>query len=1154
MSRTPREVTFFQKPAKVTLPLLGSESMRVRMSLCLLPFLLCFTDVAARAADEEELPFHVSGTVVAADGEPVEAAEIWLRVADQRPRDKYTHDDWFEPIATRSGVDGRFEMALDREGPYRLFVLHPEHPPLGHPSEVVNGEPVQLAFAQPMGFSGRVRDAEGRSVAGARVVACSEGSVHFGVHACLAARTDAEGGFDFARLAPGVHALQAVAPGKSYSEMSRVKLPLGADVEPLTLDVGPGAEVSGTLKDDEGTPLPGVQVYHATDRVRLGHARGVRDVQPLTTTLTDDTGGFTLRGLPAETPLKAFARPNTRGTAESSTLTLDPGGALGDVVIVYQRRSSVSVHLVDRDGQPVTALQVLWKPAGEKESPGGGIRPAGSLGLATVESRGEGRFTLRHVKPGRYTITMLPDGFEEIVLERIRLSPGAEVDLGTRVVRPGVTLSGSVNDDLGDPIAGAKVEGMYLKGSKAMARTVTSDERGRFSLGGLGDSPLLRLIVTADGHAGESEQGVSTDQDDYEVVLERAGSVVGRATLEDGGNAEGLTTSLESTSGGRPTRGRPTRPVEADDEGRFEITDAAPGTYLLRLDAHWARPLRVKDIVVRPGEPTDVGTHLLESGRELSGTVLDLRDASPIAGAVIRVTAVSGAMYGTEEELGTGITNGDGDFLVGGMPDVGVELHAEHPDYASAKLTVTLKPDEPADEVTIRLGQGGSLSGTVRDEDDRLAPARSLGLASGSAGFFASENFIRTDDTGAYRVEKLSPGAYRVMLFPRPGAARRNTQTKSATIREGEETVVDFDSGETIVLSGVLTRGGRPVGEVMVLLVPDGSPDMMRTRSADVDVNGHFEIGLPGPGEYSVMVQDLKQSLGTIGGQARIVVPDEPAVSLEIALEEGAITGRVSDEDDLPIERSVVAAAPEGTPPGGVGSGSAVQVSADGSYRLDGIGEGTYDVYAAADGYEIGTMTVSLSGATEVGQIDFRLVRAVELAGRVVDSHGKGIAGALVFASPSEAVEPALGIPAETDAEGYFRVSAPSTGPCDLEAVARGHAPGRLQGFVRPAGDEGPGAVIALSPGGRLVIRVVDANGNALDGVQPVLQPDVPTQALATAFLFSPVLPTDTEGSSIAAHLPDGGYTVSLAGHPEVAPRTAAVSGAGETAVTLELP
>ena len=96
--------------------------------------------------------------------------------------------------------------------------------------------------------------------------------------------------------------------------------------------------------------------------------------------------------------------------------------------------------------------------------------------------------------------------------------------------------------------------------------------------------------------------------------------------------------------------------------------------------------------------------------------------------------------------------------------------------------------------------------------------------------------------------------------------------------------------------------------------------------------------------------------------------------------------------------------------------------------------------------------------------------------------------------------------------------------------------------------------MIALSSGGRLVIRVVDANGNAIDGAQPVLQPDVPTQALATAFLFSPVLPTDAEGSSIAAHLPDGGYTVSLAGHPEVAPRTATVSGAGETAVTLELP
>ena len=41
----------------------------------------------------------------------------------------------------------------------------------------------------------------------------------------------------------------------------------GAD--PVELTLGPGGEVSGTVTDDAGTPLPGVRVEYATERVRL---------------------------------------------------------------------------------------------------------------------------------------------------------------------------------------------------------------------------------------------------------------------------------------------------------------------------------------------------------------------------------------------------------------------------------------------------------------------------------------------------------------------------------------------------------------------------------------------------------------------------------------------------------------------------------------------------------------------------------------------------------------------------------------------------------------------------------------------------------------------------------------------------------------------
>jgi protocatechuate 3,4-dioxygenase beta subunit len=1109
----------------------------------------------------EELPFRVSGTVSAPGGEPVEGAEVWIRVADQTPWNKPRHDDWFEPVSATTNAQGRFAVSLPIEGPYRVLVTHPEHAPFGLLDDVTGGQPVDLAFGEPIALSGFVRDRTGRAVDGATVLACAGGARSFGAQGCLEARTHDEGRFGFSRLSRGKVQVQAVAPGTTWSAITEVRLPLdGQDVEgsPPVLTVGPGGEASGRVEDDAGAPLPGVQLSYATERVRLGHARNASDVQPLIAVVTDDDGAFVFHGLPAAIPLKLLAEPASRGLTESSVVTLEAGGAVGGVVLVYERPAGASVRLVDRDEQPVGELQVLWKTVTEKKEEASGLRPAGFPGPGKVEARGEGLFRISGVKPGRYDITLLPGGYREIVLEGVRLSPGAETDLGTHVARAGITLSGTVTDDLGEPIAGAKIGATYLKGNQAMSRSVESDEQGRFALGGLADKPLMWLNASADGHGAKQERNVVPNQRGYEIVLERAGSVSGEATLGDGGYPQRLVAVLEPTSEGLIlSRRRSTQPAQGDERGRFEILGVEPGTYTLRLSAGGTRPLRVKDVVVLPGEPTDVGTHELERGRKLSGTVVDLRNGAPIAGAAVRVHAGAGAMLGDDETLGTAVTDADGRFSVGGLSEGTMEVRAEHADYAAGRETTTLSQDEPDERLTIRLGQGGLLRGTVRDETEQPSPGRSIGVTEGGSGF-STDNVVRTNDAGDYRVERLRPGAYRLMLYPEPGAASMNMQFKTATVREGEETVVDFDSGVEIAFSGRILRGGTPVGDVTVMLVPaaDGAAGagMLQMKSARVDGSGRFEVGLSGPGTYNVLVQDLERGVGALSGQARIVVPDEPLVSQEIFLEEGSISGRVSDEDDLPIEGSMVAASREGAPPGEFGTSTTAVVDAEGHYRLDGVGEGNYDVYAVAEGYEMARETVTVHGTGEVPNVNLRLVRAGELRGRVVDVQGHGIAGAFVFASPAGEADYAGAMPAETDAEGNFKVSAPRSGPCDLEAVARGHAPGRLNGYLPDPGNDGPGARITLTPGGRIEIRVVDADGRPVEGALPAVLPDVPSQALSIAFLFMPIPPTGAEGSATVANLPDGGYSVSLAGRPEVPAQTVSVSGAGTAVVTLQLP
>ncbi len=1135
------------------------EPAYTRRLVCLVLFgAVASAGILPAQDDAEPAPGHgVSGIVTDPQGTPLTNATVWVRLEGQKLRHKNrVGEKWIAPVSTTTDEAGRFSVPMAVQGPYRLFMIHPDHPPRRVDKPVDDGSSIEFSFPKPIVYSGYVRDADGEPVAGADVTACGSGAADFGAYACQRTRTGDDGKYTFEKLAKDAHAFQAWAPGYALSAVEVGRFPLAEDgaKTPGTLTLEPGAEVSGTLTDDAGTSLAGVRVDYSTDRVRLGQARGTRDVTPLNAIFTDDDGNFSYRGLPAGERLKLLATPAKHRPAESDALTLEAGAVVGGIAIVYQRPASAIVHLIDRDEQPIESVEVLWMPVKDgRQKANSGFRTAGSKGLTQVEPQGEGHFKITGIKPGRYNVTLLPAGHREIEIEGLRVPAGVEVDLGTHVGRPGTTLSGYVFNDLGEPIHGAKLQGYYLRDSTAMSRSVKTEADGRFVLGGLAEGPLLWLKVEAEGHARKTEQGVDPDQTDYEIVLERVGTLAGRVLLDNGDTPQGVRASLENVAGGIIAfrRGTDTS-ARGDEEGRFEIKDASPGTYHLRLTAKGARPLRVKDIVVLAGEATDVGTYRLKRGREISGSVFDARDGMPVANAAISVRAASGGLIGSGTSLGTGTSDADGRFVVEGLEPGRLIVQIEHADYAPEKVEVIVKEDEPTDEMTVRLGQGGTLRGTVRHESGRPWPDRSIGVIEGG-GFTPGDGLVRTNDAGEYRVERVRPGSYRVVLYPDPSGNAMNIQQKTATIREAEETIVDFDNESKIAFEGLLTRGGHPVGEVTVVMIPADAGGMMQMRTASVDLNGRFEVGLDRPGAYNVMVTDLKQGFGALVGQARIVVPDEPMVSQEIVLHSGTIAGTVFDASGEPIQGSIVSAVREGADPSNF-AGAGARVDADGNYRIEGVNDGTYTLSAIADGYQVATRSITITGSSTVDGVDFRLDVAGQLRGRVVDERGNGIPGAFVFALPSGAPDVGGGAPTETDAEGFFRVSAPSAGPCDLDAVARGFAPGGITGFQPSADPEGPRALITLTSGGTITIRVVNAAGTPVDGVQPVVQPQRSSRALTIAMMFSPTLPTDASGSSRVSGLPQGSYRVFIAGQPGVAAQTVTVTDGGETAVTLQLP
>lgn len=206
------------------------------------------------------------------------------------------------------------------------------------------------------------------------------------------------------------------------------------------------------------------------------------------------------------------------------------------------------------------------------------MRPA-IQGAATNQAKG--RFNL-HVPPGKWTLLIAGPGFARTELPDRVLSAGSVTDLGDITPRRGFTISGSVTDANGQPVADAEVAVRNSLRPSAedplIARlhgdfVTSSDKRGRYRLDGVthlqlhtraslsARRPNIDAILPYSIAAGNLTQN---------IVLQPTGSIVGTVS----GNAGSL--FVYSVT--------PHSLVFGDvRDGMFEVHDLPAGTYTVRL-------------------------------------------------------------------------------------------------------------------------------------------------------------------------------------------------------------------------------------------------------------------------------------------------------------------------------------------------------------------------------------------------------------------------------------------------------------------------------------------------------------------------------------------------------------------------------------------
>ncbi|MFP5254040.1 MAG: carboxypeptidase regulatory-like domain-containing protein, partial [Actinomycetes bacterium] len=260
----------------------------------------------------------------------------------------------------------------------------------------------------------------------------------------------------------------------------------------------------------------------------------------------------------------------------------------------------------------------------------------------------------------------------------------------------------------------------------------------------------------------------------------------------------------------------------------------------------------------------------------------------------------------------------------------------------------------------------------------------------------------------------------------------------------------------------------------------------------------------------------------------------------------GSLSGTITAPDGVtPVERACVNALPAGSAPDAWG-GEVAWTQADGTYTLQGLAEGTYDItidncprYGWGSDWERPEYlpvsipdTVTITSANEARILDasFEEVGG-KLTGRAVDDQGNPVSGVYVDVY-GETTGRNGGVDV-TGADGTFRLVGLPQGSYNVSfspsprSYALRQQSGPHEVPVNSDGSLGEVAVgdVALSIGGRFTAHVVDSAGEPVTGLELEL---TPTGGGDPVPAWLDHIPGDYQGHYRPTTVPVGDYTLSF--------------------------